>query len=99
MEQYRQGDILIERADMPPGLKRHEGVVVAEGEATGHKHQFSDESAVAVYDAPDGDLFADVSRDVSLVHEEHEAIVITPGVYRIRRQREYDPGVIRHVQD
>jgi len=102
MAQYRQGDVLLIECDaVPKGAKRRTGVVVATGEATGHRHRFEDESAVAVYDAPDGDgdLFADVKFDTALVHEEHGPIPVKPGVYRIRRQREYTPEAIRRVSD
>lgn len=34
-----------------------------------------------------------------LQHEEHEAIEIPPGVYRVTRQREYVEGEIRNVAD
>jgi len=34
-----------------------------------------------------------------LKHEEHEAIEIQPGVYRVTRQREYVEGEIRNVAD
>ena len=84
---------------MPDKLKARTDLTVAYGEATGHRHRFSDESAVALFDAPDGDIYAEVTGDTSLVHEEHAAITITPGIYRIRRQREYTPGEIKRVED
>jgi hypothetical protein len=34
-----------------------------------------------------------------LTHEEHRAIPLPPGLYRVARQREYSPDVIRHVAD
>lgn len=100
-EQYRQGDVLMIKsaAPLPRDLTKRDDLTVAYGEATGHRHRFNDESAVALYDAPDGDIFAEVTSDTALVHEEHEAIAVTPGIYRIRRQREYTPGEIKRVQD
>jgi hypothetical protein len=29
---------------------------------------------------------------VSLVHEEHDRLVVAPGLYEVRRQREYAPS-------
>ena len=98
-QQYRQGDVLIFNAEIPAGLARRADLVVAHGEATGHSHMFNDEAAVALYDAPDGDIYAEVTKKTEIVHEEHAAITVTPGTYRIRRQREYTPGEIRRVAD
>lgn len=98
--QYRQGDILIIKCgSIPAAVRPRSNLVVATGEATGHAHRLTDANAVHLFDALDGDIFADVVSDVSLVHEEHGAITITPGIYRIRRQREYTPAEIKMVQD
>ncbi len=94
MKQFRQGDVLIIEREASPKfpMRMRRGTVVAHGEATGHSHRFNDESAVALYDLPDGDIWAEVSATTSLIHEEHEAIVLEAGKYLIRRQREYVPG-------
>ena len=98
--QYRQGDVLfIDCPALPDGLKKREGAVVALGEATGHSHRFDDTSAVALYDAPDGLMYADVKTETKIVHEEHGPISFRPGVYQIRRQREYTPQAPRIVWD
>lgn len=98
--QYRQGDVLIMEWDaMPEGVKKREGVVVAEGEATGHAHKFDNALSVSLYDGPDGDMYARLM-DVSwLVHEEHAAIEFRAGIYKIRLQREYTPRGIINVSD
>lgn len=98
--QYRQGDILIITCeDIPAAARPRKDLVVATGEATGHAHRLTDANSVRLYDAANGDIFAEVISDVSLVHEEHAAITITPGIYRIRRQREYTPADIKQVED
>ncbi len=101
MEQYRQGDVLIIPTTevSSEGLRPHGDLTVAIGEATGHSHRFMDAGAIALYDAPDGDIIAEVSSDATIVHEEHASITIIPGTYRIRRQREYTPGAVRPVSD
>lgn len=93
MTQYRQGDILIIRRDAVPAVAgRLPGTTVVLGEATGHSHRFADESAVSLFLAVEGGMFADVHTRTTLVHEEHEAISIDPGVYEIRRRREFFTG-------
>ncbi len=101
MAQFRQGDVLlIECPEIPKSARPHPGTVVAHGEATGHSHRFSVAADVTLYDNPEsGDLYAEIKSDVALVHEEHAEIRLTPGIYRIRRQREYTPGAIRSVID
>lgn len=37
--------------------------------------------------------------DATLVHEEHNAVVVPPGTYRLIRQRTYTPAEIRFVAD
>jgi hypothetical protein len=96
---YRQGDILLVPAERLPANARplsrdaRGRLVLALGEATGHAH------AVA---APDADLLADpdarderflrIVTDAQLTHEEHAAIPLPAGLYRVVRQREYASG-------
>jgi hypothetical protein len=72
-------------------------VVLAWGETTGHAHaidaQFAD-----LYESGT-QAFIICKEGAKLVHEEHSAIALTPGVYRIVHQREYTPGAIRDVVD
>lgn len=115
---YAQGDILIERVeDIDP--TRHAGieadpdgaVVLARGEVTGHRHailrgalMFRDDGLAR--DMP-RDLYVGHVRvtgtDAQLRHEEHAAITLPRGTYRIRRQREFEPaaalGGSRLVED
>ena len=90
MKQYRQGDLLIIACrNIPKKLRKRQGAVVATGEATGHSHRFDDSSSVALFDGPDGEVYARVESGASLTHEEHDAIKLVPGSYRIVRQREF----------
>jgi len=100
-----QGDLLIERAGDAPvsgvvlGSAEADAVVVAEGEFTGHHHKlfgcvtFYRDDALA-RDIP-GDLYVGhvrVSGPVArLEHEEHAAINLEQGTYRVRRQRQLEP--------
>ncbi len=102
---YRQGDVLIVPVDaVPEGVRlvaREAGrLVLAHGEVTGHAHVV--EGAAALF-ALDSRLatgrFLRVEGDASVVHEEHDSIVLPPGAYEIRRQREYHPVAPRPVID
>ncbi|MFC5750220.1 hypothetical protein [Actinomadura rugatobispora] len=107
---YRQGDILIvpvpedeipaAARGLSPAPRDDRGrMVLALGEATGHAH------AVA---AP-GELLRDADplrpdhlhlpHGGRLVHEEHAAIALPKGWFRVIRQREYVPGAVRVVAD
>lgn len=110
---YAQGDLLIERvADIEPSgtlLTPSETgeTVLAEGEVTGHRHAIHDvvtmfrDDALA-RDIPSGLYVGHVRVDgdpVKLLHDEHDAIVLTRGTFRVRRQRELEPRDARVVLD
>jgi len=104
--QARQGDILIERVDeIPAGAAetKREGdrVILARGEATGHHHAIAEPDVARFATTADAiDAFLRVNRDVAyLRHEEHGAIPLAPGSYRVIGQREYAPGAIRRATD
>ena len=93
MKQYRQGDVFIEAiASLPRGcigVEHHGMIVLAYGEATGHTHAITvKEDDVKLLELGD-ERFLEVKSPAVLRHEEHSAVVIEPGVYRVVRQREY----------
>lgn len=103
---YRQGDVLLVAVDEAPGetkpVKRGaRGLVLAEGEATGHAHVITDESAelVSADEAAELYLLVHGTEAVTLTHEEHATVLVPPGAYEVRRQREYSPEAIRRVAD
>ena len=89
---FRQGDIYIESVRcLPEGATKQFSTVLAEGEATGHRHRIRDFRTASVFEAG-GQIFVDVVADqAEIVHEEHGTIALNRGVYRVWRQREYDP--------
>jgi hypothetical protein len=110
---YAQGDILIEKVrdcapsgtliqPMPGGV-----MVVAEGEATGHRHAFLDHVTMfrddgLARDIPGGLYIGHVKVDgpsARLEHDEHASVTLPPGTYRVRRQRELEPKDARVVVD
>jgi hypothetical protein len=100
---YRQGDVLIEQiAELPKGLTRQKPagsrIILAHGEATGHHHSVGIDAADWWKNAG-GEQFLSVKGPALVEHQEHAAIELEPGKYRVTRQREYSPAEIRNVAD
>jgi hypothetical protein len=107
-EQAAQGDILVLRiAVLPAGLSRVAAVdgrlIIGHSENGGH-HVMEAEH-VEMYRLPEEiyECFIVVKRHTPLVHlrgwDTHESIMHEPGIYQIRRQREFVPEGWRRVQD
>lgn len=99
---FRQGDVLLVPVDaMPAGGTRVEPeagrLILARGEATGHHHSVTAEKASLV-EAAEG-VFLQIMSATALEHQEHTAIWLQPGVYRVVRQREYTPREVAWVRD
>jgi len=110
---FAQGDLLLERVrDIVPSgtvAQSAEGgaMVLAEGEASGHRHaiyervtMFRDEGLAR--DIPAGLYVGHVKVDApsaTLTHEEHAPLILPRGTYRVRRQRELEPRDARIVAD
>jgi hypothetical protein len=95
--QVRQGDVLLHPvADVPETarpLPRIAGrAVLAEGEVTGHAHAIRAAGATLLADGDD--RYLRVTAPVILDHEEHAAIELAPGSYRVVIQREYIPAEV-----
>ncbi|MDQ7909758.1 hypothetical protein RB614_35080 [Phytohabitans sp. ZYX-F-186] len=94
--QYRQGDVLVVAVErLPDGLTpvaREDGaVVLAHGEATGHRHAIREPHAELLEGR--GERFLRIAGGPArLVHEEHDPIVLPAGAYQVIRQREYQPA-------
>lgn len=107
---YRQGDVLIVAVDAIPNNatevpRTDRGVVLAEGEVTGHAHRIPSRSAM-LYRTENDARYLRVEgtsggkrEAVSLQHEEHSPVTLPPGNYRISLHREYQPDAIRVVAD
>jgi len=99
---YRQGDLLLVQQSKPwnyeQGEKRPSKVLLL-GEATGHAHKFEEHEDVEIVDIPHRETWLKVKKTANLVHDEHHAIVIPIGFYRVVRQREYDGTQTRLVSD
>lgn len=85
---YQQGDVLLRKVSEIQG-KKLKHLVLAEGEATGHKHQIIEGDA-ELYEHG-GTLFLRVTSETAvLAHEEHAYQTIERGDYQIGIVREYD---------
>lgn len=98
---FRQGDVLLDQVDDLPRDAEQTTVVapddgrliLAHGEATGHCHALPATAGelleVAMVDRVD--RYLRVRSRTRLTHQEHRAIDLEPGVYRVRIQSEYVP--------
>ncbi len=103
---YRQGDVLILPVDeIPAGLQpvplENGRVILAHGEVTGHAHAVEGDVLFLAADLEELEQrFLCVENETAqVVHEEHDTITLPPGIYEVRRQREYTPEEIRTVAD
>lgn len=95
LNQRQQGDVLILKVDaMPSGCKTVKpaarGFVIAEGEATGHAHTIATDAVEAMAVDEAGIIYAQIAKQVDLLHEEHNPVSLDPGIYRFGRVQEYD---------
>jgi hypothetical protein len=107
---YRQGDVLIVpiqesaappgQADLPCEPRDARGrLVLALGEVTGHAHAVVGPGRLLREAGPADPMLLHVPDGARVVHEEHGAISLPKGWYRVVRQREYVPGSVRIVAD
>jgi hypothetical protein len=93
----QQGDVALERiAKLPKNLKPVKadprGIVLAEGEVTGHHHRIALRPLVELLEGEEGRRFLvnNSKSAVELLHEEHNPIVIEPGIYEVGAIHEMD---------
>lgn len=104
---FRQGDVLlVQVSKIPESAQVSSDNVLARGEVTGHSHRINGQASVfrvpTRVNFPQGDHPEQIYLSVTsaeLVHDEHAPITIPEGLYEVRRQREYEPGMVRYLQD
>lgn len=109
-----QGDVCFVRRDkLPSGLvpmAAVDGRIIVTHSETGHDHvmvldRAVDTPAVRMYSDATNPLIAwlEVNRPTALEHmrphDTHAPILFGPGIYEVRRQREYTPEGFRRVED
>jgi hypothetical protein len=108
-----QGDFLIMRIDTIPenaepiGPNEHNQIVVAHSES-GHSHimladRVSAYKPAGVKEVDLYEMFLSVEAPTEINHlrsfDTHEALLVPPGNYTVRRQREYIPDGFRKASD
>ncbi|MFF7738287.1 hypothetical protein [Streptomyces sp. NPDC007984] len=108
---YRQGDVLIvpvPQGAVPARVLQDAGeprdargrLVLALGEVTGHAHAVQGPGWLVCERGRSAPMLLHLPKGGRVVHEEHAAIPLPAGWYRVIRQREYVPGsVARYVAD
>lgn len=97
---YRHGDVFLEAiGTIPARAQRLPHCVLAEGEATGHRHRILEEHKAELFELGDERFLRVISATAALVHPEHATITLPEGTYRVWFQREYSPKEIRRVID
>lgn len=111
--QAAQGDLLIRRIDLIPKdvkpLLADRGMFIVAHSETGHNHVIENRPNIAMFTT--GDPMISYLRVIECTDaaetiikhlrtfDTHESILIPPGDYEIRRQREYTPEGWRRVED
>lgn len=104
----QQGDVLLlKQATLPANCKRvtcdNRGVVLAEGEHTGHYHGIENEGSLALMEAPDGKRFLvnEGQEAVTIKHQEHKPVVVQPGIWQIGQviEKDWFNDMVRKVVD
>ncbi len=97
---YRHGDVLLARVpQLPRSATTKPGVILARGEVTGHSHRILEPNQAQMYSF-DSETYLEIrAPKATLVHEEHRAITLEQGVYKVWMQREYRPDANRWVED
>lgn len=119
MKAYRQGELIFipkeikDVEDLKKELAKGKSTtVIAEGEATGHKHELADpatavlvstspgmwiESSNPMYDNIQKILHTEMGTVIK--HPEHADLRLPGGTYYIRTEREYDEETTHRVMD
>lgn len=88
---FQQGDVNGRKLQsMPEGRQRliaKRKLVVAHGES-GHSHIIEDDEAELIEIG--GRMLLNLTKQATLVHEEHAPIALSPGIWEIGRVQEYD---------
>lgn len=102
---FQQGDVLLYKVDSVPEGKtvkpKERGLILAEGEVTGHAHRITKLKSVIMIQTDDGRVFLQVKEATPLEHEEHHVIIIEPGEYEVGKvlERDHFSRVTREVID
>lgn len=104
-----QGDVMFKRVDtLPDGLveaAKEDGKYIVAHSETGHHHTVLEKHAQLLIDKTNEFIaYLKVDEEGAVLEHErafdtHESIRFEPGIYEVRRQREYKPEGYRRAQD
>jgi hypothetical protein len=108
-----QGDLYLRRIDkLPPDAKpvsAEDGAFVVAHSETGHNHIIKERQNIKMYTTGDPlvsylEVIEATEKTEALLehlrgHDKHETLAIPPGIFELRRQREYTPEGWRRVED
>lgn len=103
-----QGDVMFIRIDKIPesaiAAQAEGGHFIVAHSETGHNHVLASRNAQMLIDKTNEFVaYVRVSKETEVRHQRsfdtHESLLLTPGNYEVRRQREYVPEGFRKVAD
>lgn len=103
-----QGDLMVRRVKkLPTGLanaKTTDGVHIVAHSETGHHHVIDSRAAQLLIDSTNEFLaYLDVKEETEIRHlrefDTHEPLTLPPGLYEVRREREFGPEGWQRAQD
>jgi len=103
-----QGDVMFIRVDTIPAnvvpVEQKDGHFVVAHSETGHDHVLESRNAQMLIDKTNEFVaYVKISKETEVKHKRsfdtHESLLLSPGNYEIRRQREYVPEGFRKVAD
>jgi hypothetical protein len=105
--QLQQGDVLLSLvSELPTStkpIKDKRGVVLAEGEHSGHYHAFADSGGLELLESPNKVRFVRNNSKTSaiLTHQEHKPVNVPPGIWQIGivREKDWFSEMVRPVID
>lgn len=92
----QQGDVILESTDEKPEgaevARKNGQLVLAEGEVTGHSHTIDAKDAKMFETSMKNamDFLLVLKSPTTIRHQEHKAIKVPAGKWKIRRVKEYD---------
>jgi hypothetical protein len=99
----RQGDVLVRPVkkirQAKPILAENDLHILAHGEVTGHHHSIQDRDNITMFQSNNSRYLEVLGESVNLVHQEHTALPIAPGKYKVELQRINAAGAHRRVLD
>ena len=93
----QQGDVLFFRVEaLPKDVKKTvnkdpRGIVFAEGEVTGHYHGTALDEFIETFTDASDQMWATLTAPKVVTHQEHGAVTLEPGIYKIGIVQEIDP--------